>query len=465
MLRAGLCAGVGNVSVPNLIRKIRGMSGRGVSCAALRIKHVSRAGKLVRPRSIPAANVIRIPFRISRDLHHEILGLKLSPYEDFETFLSRSRDIVAALVPANIADRVRQTSYSGKGFVVLSGLPRDPDLSKTPSTPGEAMALKKTFVSEGLALGVSALLGCEPFGFRQEGFGSAPLVDNVVPMPQYTQQKGAGGSANNFPFHKESAWHRLTPRFLFLKGVRQDHLAQAQTWVAVLQDILHVLPAKCRQALESPQFWIGAPDLYLQMEKSGIPMGTASEIRTSVIAYNPTTGLPELNVNCNNISSETREGADALRVLEALFYQYAHVLYVKPDNLVIIDNRTMAHTRGGYTPKYDGQDRWFQRVNMHDRLWEDRRVRPQLFMDIPGMDLAKGHRLVSWLKGQGVLSSSGQLSDAFFVSEAYLRQRLMSHGGGSADALFDLPPEYEGHRAAILNCLLTCGPVFPHRIV
>ena len=160
------------------------------SSVHMRIKHTSRAGEVpVILRPIPEAYIVKIPSRVSRDLQHEMLGMTVSPYEDFEAFLSRSRDIVAALVPANIADRVRQTSYSGKGFVVLTGLPVDPELPNTPVTPGEAIGLKKTFVSEALSLGVSGLLGCEPFGFRQEGFGSAPLVDNVVPIDSTVNRK------------------------------------------------------------------------------------------------------------------------------------------------------------------------------------------------------------------------------------------------------------------------------------
>lgn len=55
------------------------------------------------------------------------------------------------------------------------------------------------------------------------------MIDNVIPLAHKAEQKGGGGFKNNFPPHTESALHHLSPEYLLLKGVRQDHNKEAQT--------------------------------------------------------------------------------------------------------------------------------------------------------------------------------------------------------------------------------------------
>jgi hypothetical protein len=250
-----------------------------------------------------------------------------------------------------------------------------------------------------------------------------------------------------------------------LKGLRQDHLGQAQTWISVLQDMMDKLPGHYRKALELPQFSIGAPDLYSQMDAVGISMGTDREIKTPVITYNARSGLPELTVNFNNMFSDTEVGAKALICLEHLCYQQAHVLHLRPDNLVIIDNRTTAHTRNGYSPRYDGQDRWFQRVNVQDQLWQENVIVSEDFSRILGMSPDQAARLLSWLKESSFVDNEGRLTDAFSKTEQAMRKSITEKSTIPVTAFFDFPSEYRSRCLEILDCLLTKGPVFPSRIV
>jgi L-asparagine oxygenase len=48
-------------------------------------------------------------------------------------------------------------------------------------------------------------------------------------------------------------------------------------------------------------------------------------------------------------------------------------LILEPGDLAFVDNRLALHGRTGFTPRYDGRDRWLQRIFVHRdfrRSWE-----------------------------------------------------------------------------------------------
>lgn len=52
------------------------------------------------------------------------------------------------------------------------------------------------------------------------------------------------------------------------------------------------------------------------------------------------------------------------------------LLCEEPGNLVFVDNRIVLHGRAPYPPRYDGRDRWLQRIFVHlDNRWS-RAFRP-----------------------------------------------------------------------------------------
>jgi hypothetical protein len=185
-----------------------------------------------------------------------------------ESFIASATRIDNSALSHRTITTIREQLDCGYGCVLITNLPTDDELPTTPSRGGAlAPDYKATFVAEFCLMAVGSATSAEPFNFHQEGMGSAPLIDNVVPVSELRSQRGAGGYENNFPFHCESTFHRLRPDYLVLLGIRGDD--NAKTIVFSVQDFdrgewpLNDMP-------HPGWFRVRAPDLYLQMESAGI---------------------------------------------------------------------------------------------------------------------------------------------------------------------------------------------------
>ena len=294
------------------------------------------------------------------------LAIQANPYriEEQEDFILGAKKIAAAFSPA-ARQFIDTHLQQGFGAVQVTGIPIDQDLPDTPATGGPLTPdYKQTFVSEAMLMALGALTGAEPFNFRQEGQGKAPLIDNIVPVYKLKTQKGAGGFDNNFPFHCESAWHRKRPDYLILQGIREA--PDARTLVFSTQMFEN---SKWQDnSLEiNNWFRLKAPDLYVQMEQAGIPMGTAS------YSFEPPLRRDEhgfrLNINFNGTDCVDMNAVNWLSELEDFVEANTVGAVIAPGNALLLNNYITCHTRTGYTPTFNGMDRWFLRGYFKKDLW------------------------------------------------------------------------------------------------
>ena len=59
----------------------------------------------------------------------------------------------------------------------------------------------------------------------------------------------------------------------------------------------------------------------------------------------------------------------ALEAVKDAFDTVHYGVPTKPGRLVLVDNRLVLHARHPYAPKYDGMDRWLQRMMVTESLW------------------------------------------------------------------------------------------------
>jgi L-asparagine oxygenase len=316
----------------------------------------------------PEKAIIDLSLSESDNLAEAALKISANPYkiEEQESFISEAKKLTSLFSTAFVT-RVRYQLQSGFGAVLITGLPRDPELPATPRQGGSLVSdYKKTFVSEAMLLALGKLTESEPFNFRQEGRGTAPLIDNIVPVPELKAQKGAGGFDNNFPFHCESAWHRKRPDYLILLGVREEPEAQTLIFSAEMLENTKWLK---ESHIVSQWFRLKAPELYTQMEKSGIPMGTAKYFFKPPIEINDK--AIRLNINFNGTDCVSSEAVKWLGDLEEFIEMNAVGTVIAPGNALILNNYKTCHTRTGYNPSFKGNDRWFLRGYFKENLWSD----------------------------------------------------------------------------------------------
>ncbi len=370
----------------------------------------------------PQHAIVDLTAEQSQLIYDLAVRIAFNPYirEEQEQFINAAKQL-ANYFPDDVKKHIKAELETGIGSILIRGLPVDKDL---PATPIKGGALepnyKTTFIAEVLLLALGDLTGAEVFNFRQEGLGAAPLIDNIVPIKKLQSQKGAGGFDNNFPFHCESAWHRKRPDYLILLGVREA--SDAKTLVfssAALKglDENHIL--RKNRSL----FRFKAPDLYVQMEKQGIPLGTNTYSLLPPIEFNDS-GIG-LNINFNGTDCASDDDVEWLRKLEDFIEENTVGTIISAGNALLINNRLTCHTRTGYTPTFDGMDRWFLRGYFQKSLWNKEAVGHHSETHIAPEDFNDMLRL-GWISPDGELTSE-------FSKYVYHPEEIKKLTGRAAD--------------------------------
>jgi L-asparagine oxygenase len=322
----------------------------------------------------------------------------MSPYDrrDAETFIRTAQQVAKAAVAPATRRAIRRVLDDGFGAVLLKNLPTDPELPPTPTAGGLLpVDYKKTHVSEFMLAALGALVNAEVFNFRQEGNGSAPLFDNVVPVRSKARQRGAGGYANNFPFHCESAWHRMRPDYLALVGVRRD--AGARTLVT---SVTSIEQAGLADTMPGDGYRLKPPDLYTQMRSKGIPFGTPTYRSQPPVQ---TSAAATINVNFNGMACRDPSAVGWLAELEDFVEANAAGCVLGPGDALIMNNSRVCHTRTGYVPEFGPEARWFVRGNFKRDLWADH----------PDLDEYLSEAEIRALTDQGWLAEDNRLTGRF----------------------------------------------------
>ncbi|GGS42915.1 TauD/TfdA family dioxygenase [Actinokineospora fastidiosa] len=252
------------------------------------------------------------------------------------------------------------------GVALVRNLPVDPELPATP-VDGNPSPDKRTFVAEGVLLGLSQLLG-EPVGFTTEKAGR--LVHDVVPVSagaatQTNQSSGVFLNFHNDIVHDEVGRYDVSnPDFLVLHCLRQDPGKEAVTYYADARDISRALDPDVLDTLRAPLFRLNAPGSYVREFAGG-----AEVLSDPVAVISGPAESPEISVSANGVRGLTDEAEAALHVLQRVCREVAHQVYLEPGTALLINNRKGLHARSQFLARHDGRDRWLQRTYLRRSLW------------------------------------------------------------------------------------------------
>ena len=255
------------------------------------------------------------------------------------------------------------------GVMLVANLPVDPELPPTPTDGGPSRD-KRTFVAEGVLLGLSQLLG-EPVGFTTEKAGR--LVHDVVPVKsgaetQTNQSSGVFLNFHNDIVHDEVGRYDVSnPDFLVLHCLRQDASGEAVTYYADARDVRRALPPEALELLTRPLFRLNAPGSYVR----DIARGEEVLSRPVPIITGPD-HAPEVGVSANGVRALTPQAAEALVELQRACRAVAHQVRLEPGTALLINNRKGLHARSVFAARHDGTDRWLQRTYLRRSLWSIR---------------------------------------------------------------------------------------------
>lgn len=275
------------------------------------------------------------------------------PYRSREHFL-REAEFRFHQLPEALRRAVIGFKRDGNKFgaLVLTGLPIDPQLPATPDSQ-RPPSQKDTFWSESWLAMIGQALG-DPIGYSMHHDGE--IFQNVCPVPKEEGEQSAHSSKVFLEWHTEQAFHPALPHFVCLLCLRQDHEKQAKTAVASVSNILAEVPIYMRQVLFQPRFIAGVDYSFGAVEQKQRKGGPVVPLLYGQ-AYDPF-----LIFDLEQMEPVDRDAAVVLRDLRDIVKQVYNYVRLEPGNLIMIDNRRAIHARSQFRPRYDGTDRWLQRI-------------------------------------------------------------------------------------------------------
>jgi L-asparagine oxygenase len=287
-------------------------------------------------------------------LEAAMVGLDGNPYGDFERFFGRTGSLAPA-VPERVfeaLDLIR--GHRGPAALLIRGLPIPASVPSTPLEPFHATAMAAAG-TESLLVALGSRLG-EPFGYPQWDGGH--LVHNKYPIPSHRDVQ-YGSNAVEFFLHTETPFRDVSPDFLALLCVRGDPVGLAKTRVAPIGEVVDELTEEQRDLLRQPLYAFETDTPVRVIDGRGLtePLPILTEHD----------GRPLLEY-VENLTAVDEKARELLTELRARLAERAVDVALDTGDLLVLDNFRVVHGRNAIEPRYDGTDRWLQRVLITNRL-------------------------------------------------------------------------------------------------
>lgn len=312
----------------------------------------------------PKKHVIYFPKERQYDLKSALSRLP-SPHHHFDEFQTKAFRAVLSMIPEEIVRELIsfKNTPTSPGYLIIRGLPFDQDLPDTPPDGGRSKN-KTTFISEGINVGVGTLLG-EVFGYDSEKNGE--LIHNICPTQESAHVLSNESSEVDFKFHVDNSFFEFRPHVLGLFCLRPDRTAAAATTLVEIKTALKELTPFEVNLLRLPLFRLRTPRSFQKNFEVG-----AWTMPVPVI-FGPAQS-PEVRLSYNGVEAITESARLVLEKLEKILQNDSVSLkwHSQPGDLILINNRKALHGRTYFKARYDGQDRWLQRVYVHTDPWMSR---------------------------------------------------------------------------------------------
>jgi L-asparagine oxygenase len=297
----------------------------------------------------------------------DVLGAFAKRNAYAESTIAEIREAASAICPDGLRQKLDalRRRISPKGSLLIHGLEPPSCLPLTPVESNAMPPAEFTLLTEVMELAIALLLG-EPVAYRAEKDGA--LVQHVFPVPSEEDAPSNESSDILLDLHTELVFSRrqperpldaASPDFILLYCLRSDPERTAETLIAEVADLCARLPDSDLVVLREPRFELRAPYSFTKDDPSDRPwVGPVSLLgRTESV---PTAAF---DLACGSRAVD-EEAGQALAALREAANEPGVVLSIRlePGNLLILDNRRCVHGRTRFTARYNGSDRWIQRI-------------------------------------------------------------------------------------------------------
>jgi len=197
-----------------------------------------------------------------------------------------------------------------------------------------------------------------PIAFTQEQNGA--LIQNVYPVKKTETQQISSSSKVGLGLHTETAFHRYKPTMVLLLCLRGD--PNAVTTYAGVNEIVRHLSPETIEILTKPAFTTSIDESFRTKGESDM------QIPCSVLKVDSQTGEYEICYDEALMKGQNEQATNALGELKQAIDKSVREIVLDKGDLLAMDNTRVIHGRLPFHARYDGTDRWLQRVFVINQL-------------------------------------------------------------------------------------------------
>ena len=215
---------------------------------------------------------------------------------------------------------------------------------------------RKNFISHARTYGF-------PISFSQEQKGS--LVQNIYPKKQMEGKQISSSSKVELGLHTETAFHRFRPTAILLLCLRGD--PNAATTYAYSSDICAKLQPATLATLTRMWFTTSLDDSFRMNGENDVKI-TCSILNEVPRETYPSERLFDICYDETLMVGTNSQAVEALGELREAVKSSTQTIVLEAGDLLVLNNRTTIHGRLPFEPRYDGTDRWLQRMLVIDTM-------------------------------------------------------------------------------------------------
>jgi L-asparagine oxygenase len=273
--------------------------------------------------------------------------------EDFEQFVDQAF-MITSVLPEHILASLLHFRRNGNddGVLIIRGLPIDNErIGSTPHHWSLQAQTKYHFETELYLIGLASILG-EVFSFRTQHEGN--IIQNIVPIAADMYEQIGTGSQVFLEWHTEEAFHMLRADYIGLLCLRAD--PQAATTFSSLKRMS--IPECYKQILFERRFRAG-------IDKAHGGTGRAED-GPIIAILSGRYDEPDLRIDTSCICAlpGDHEAIEALEYLKYAMNAAGRQIILQAGDILFMDNFRLVHGRTMFIPRFDGTDRWLQRVSI-----------------------------------------------------------------------------------------------------
>ncbi|MHC8375929.1 TauD/TfdA family dioxygenase [Pseudomonas sp. MDT1-16] len=339
------------------VAKLEEIIGTSTPTEGEHIRDWQRSKSASSPRQ--AIPQIHVSFEEQHALHAGLASLAVTDSASGIRRMPALGQLLESILCGEKIDRLRNFPKAPEKAMIVRGLPLD---SHLPATPYDmAPGIEQLPVVAGGILAVLQTLQTHPVAY--EGENDDTVFRHVSPKHQREAEKSSYGSRMDLCMHVDNPHLPLTcepvsalsacPEYLCLTGLRCE--PDVPTRIVAISEVLASLPAWVETALSQPQFAIHRP----------VSFGKPGHVLEHVpLLYKSANGELFCRYNKASVTATSAIAKLALQLFEAAANHpdVARPILLQPGDMLIFKNQQTLHAREGFTPRYDGRDRWLLRV-------------------------------------------------------------------------------------------------------